>query len=94
MLENIWLVPAEGGLYRLRSRTQSHWSYGGKSGDLFSSYSGWCYFKIDSSAPKAPRITAGSPYTECTTNLCDGKGGPGMPPERCESDVRRIPSSR
>ncbi|GAA3105378.1 hypothetical protein GCM10017687_16310 [Streptomyces echinatus] len=70
---------ADGGLYRLRSRTQSHWSYSGKSGDLFSSYSAWCYFKIDSTAPKAPVITTGTPYTECTANLCEGKGGPGVP---------------
>jgi hypothetical protein len=70
---------ADGGLYRMRARTQSHWTYGTKSGDLFSSYSSWCYFKIDSTAPKAPTITTGSPYTQCTTNLCDGKGGPGLP---------------
>ncbi|MEF9521813.1 MULTISPECIES: LamG domain-containing protein [Streptomyces] len=68
---------ADGGLYRLRSRTQSHWSYSGKSGDLFSSYSSWCYFKIDSTAPKAPVITSLSPYTQCTADLCEGKGGPG-----------------
>jgi hypothetical protein len=70
---------ADGGLYRYKARTQSHWSYAGKAGDLFSSYSSWCYFKIDSSAPKAPRITAGSPYTQCTANLCEGQGGPGVP---------------
>ncbi|MFI6495506.1 LamG domain-containing protein [Streptomyces sp. NPDC050564] len=70
---------ADGGLYRYKARTQSHWSYSGKTGDLWSSYSSWCYFKIDSSAPKEPRITAGSPYTECTANLCEGKGGPGVP---------------
>ncbi|WP_371773291.1 LamG-like jellyroll fold domain-containing protein [Streptomyces sp. NBC_01438] len=70
---------ADGGLYRLKSRTQSHWSHGGKSGDLFSSYSSWCYFKIDSTAPKAPVITASAPYTACTVNLCEGKGGPGVP---------------
>ncbi|MGW4493561.1 LamG domain-containing protein [Streptomyces sp. NPDC004376] len=72
---------ADGGLYRYRSRTQSHWSYSGKSGDLWSSYSSWCYFKIDSSAPKAPRITpgSGSPYTECTADACEGNGGPGVP---------------
>ncbi|MEU9992860.1 LamG domain-containing protein [Streptomyces sp. NPDC048045] len=69
---------ADGGLYRYKARTQSHWSYDGKSGDLWSPYSSWCYFKIDSSAPKAPRITAGSPYTECGT-ICEGKGGPGVP---------------
>lgn len=69
---------ADGGLYRYKARTQSHWSYSGKTGDLWSSYSPWCYFKIDSSAPKEPRITSVSPYTECTT-VCEGKGGPGVP---------------
>ncbi|MFF8946998.1 LamG-like jellyroll fold domain-containing protein [Streptomyces sp. NPDC014864] len=69
---------ADGGLYRYKARTQSHWSYAGKSGDLWSSYSSWCYFKVDSSAPKEPRITAGSPYTECGTT-CEGNGGPGVP---------------
>ncbi|WSV65424.1 LamG domain-containing protein [Streptomyces sp. NBC_01013] len=70
---------ADGGLYRLKARTQSHWSYDGASGDLFSPYSSWCYFKIDSTAPKAPTITAGTPYTECTVNLCNPSGGPGTP---------------
>ncbi|MEE1811799.1 LamG domain-containing protein [Streptomyces sp. BE133] len=70
---------ADGGLYRLKARTQSHWSYDGASGDLFSLYSSWCYFKIDSTAPKTPTITAGAPYTECTVTLCEGKGGPGVP---------------
>ncbi|MEU2226450.1 LamG domain-containing protein [Streptomyces sp. NPDC018347] len=69
---------ADQGLYRYKARTQSHWSYDGKSGDLWSSYSPWCYFKIDSTAPKAPRITPGSPYTECTAEVCAGNGGPGI----------------
>jgi Concanavalin A-like lectin/glucanases superfamily len=69
---------ADGGLYRYRARTQSHWSYQDKSGDLWSSYSSWCYFKIDSSAPKAPRITSNSPYTQCTAEVCEGKGSPGI----------------
>ncbi|MFF4017316.1 LamG domain-containing protein [Streptomyces sp. NPDC001843] len=77
--ENLTMSPrAEGGLYRYRARTQSHWSYDGKSGDLWSPYSSWCYFKIDSQAPKAPRITVGSPYTACDA-VCEGKGGPGVP---------------
>ncbi|MDX2730988.1 LamG domain-containing protein [Streptomyces sp. PA03-2a] len=85
---------ADGGLYRLKARTQSHWSYDGASGDLFSSYSSWCYFKIDSTAPKAPTITAGSPYTACTVDLCEGKGGPGTPgsftftPNAADTDVK------
>lgn len=84
---------ADGGLYRYKARTQSHWSYSGKSGDLWSSYSSWCYFKIDSTAPKAPQITAGSPYTECTANLCEGHGGPGTPgsftfkPNAADTDI-------
>ncbi|MFE9141848.1 LamG domain-containing protein [Streptomyces tubercidicus] len=69
---------ADGGLYRFKSRTQSHWYYGSKSGDLFSPYSSWCYLKIDTSAPKAPQITSTGPYTECTTSLCEPKGGPGI----------------
>nr|WP_308358167.1 LamG domain-containing protein [Streptomyces sp. NEAU-Y11] len=69
---------ADGGLYRYRARTQSHWSYGGGSGDLFSPYSSWCYLKIDSTAPKAPRISGGSPYSSCTTDQCEGAGGPGV----------------
>jgi hypothetical protein len=69
---------ADKGIYRYRARTQSHWSYNGKSGDLWSAYSPWCYFKVDSNAPKAPRITSVSPYSECGT-VCAGAGGPGQP---------------
>ncbi|WP_373305129.1 LamG domain-containing protein [Streptomyces lucensis] len=69
---------ADQGLYRYRARTQSHWSYGGRSGDLWSPYGSWCYFKIDSKAPKAPRITALAPYTQCG-QICEGHGGPGVP---------------
>ncbi|MFD7922189.1 LamG domain-containing protein [Streptomyces sp. NPDC059740] len=73
---------ADGGLYRYRARTQSHWSYSGKSGDLFSSYSSWCYFKIDSTAPKAPQIApdpaSATHYTACTADDCTPAGGPGV----------------
>lgn len=69
---------ADGGIYRYKARTQSHWAYSGRSGDLFSSYSSWCYLKIDSTAPKAPQISAGKPYTECLPNQCVGVGGPGV----------------
>ncbi|MFE9399975.1 LamG domain-containing protein [Streptomyces flavidovirens] len=83
---------AEGGVYRYKSRTQSHWSYGSASGNLFSPYSKWCYFKIDSTAPKAPQITAVSPYTQCAA-VCEGKGGPGVPgkftfkPNSADTDI-------
>jgi hypothetical protein len=38
---------------------------------------GWCYFKVDSTRPKPPKVTIGSPYTECTANDCAAAGGPG-----------------
>lgn len=69
----------DGGLYRLKARTQSHWTFNTVPDDLWSAYnSSWCYFKMDSAAPKAPRITSVSPYTLCAT-VCEGKGGPGVP---------------
>lgn len=85
---------ADGGLYRLKARTQSHWDYGGSIGELFSPYSAWCYFKIDSTAPKAPTVTSDGPYTQCIANLCDGHGGPGVPgtftfaPNAADHDVK------
>ncbi|WP_234336030.1 LamG-like jellyroll fold domain-containing protein [Streptomyces sp. NRRL S-920] len=69
---------ADQGLYRFKARTQSHWNYNGRSGDLFSPYSSWCYLRIDSTAPKPPTIVTGAPYTECTTNDCAAHGGPGQ----------------
>ncbi|MFJ1598390.1 LamG domain-containing protein [Streptomyces sp. NPDC088261] len=68
----------DGTVYRYRARTQSRWSSGGQSGELISAFSPWCYFKIDATAPKAPTITAGTPYTKCTANACEAKGGPGV----------------
>ncbi|MDG4857584.1 LamG domain-containing protein, partial [Streptomyces sp. T-3] len=85
---------ADGGLYRFRMRTQSHWSFGTKSGDLFSSYTPWCYLKIDSTAPKQPQITSGGPYTQCTTDACNPAGNPGVPgtftfkPNAADPDVK------
>ncbi|MEW2527648.1 LamG domain-containing protein [Streptomyces sp. NPDC047071] len=86
---------ADGGLYRFKARTQSHWVYGGKKGDLFSPYSKWCYLRIDSTAPKEPTIESFAPYRECTANKCDPHGGPGKPgifyfkPNKADRDVRQ-----
>jgi hypothetical protein len=66
-------------LYRYKARTQSHWTYAGKAGDLFSPYSAWCYFKVDSTAPKAPQIFTDGPYQVCTATDCPAAGGPGVP---------------
>ncbi|MGH4029286.1 LamG domain-containing protein [Actinomycetota bacterium Odt1-20B] len=85
---------ADGGLYRFKARTQSHWKYNGRDGDLFSPYSNWCYLRIDSTAPKVPTIVPGAPYTECTTNDCAAAGGPGEPgsftfkPNAADKDVK------
>ncbi|AWW43578.1 hypothetical protein ADL00_04795 [Streptomyces sp. AS58] len=89
----------DGTTYRYRARTQSHWSYDGASGDLYSSFSPWCYFVIDSTAPKPPTIQPkdvnGSPYVECTTDACPPKGGPGVAgtfvfkPNSADTDIRK-----
>lgn len=85
---------ADGGLYRFRARTQSHWSYDGTPGDLFSPYSAWCYLRIDSTAPKEPSITSAGPYTACLTDDCAPHGGPGIAgtftfsPNAADKDVK------
>lgn len=70
----------EGTLYRYRSWTRSYYN-GGQSqlpGPSNASTTGYCYFKVDPTAPKAPKITFGTTYTECTTNACAPGGGPGV----------------
>ncbi|MFJ6694574.1 LamG domain-containing protein [Streptomyces sp. NPDC091272] len=83
----------DGGLYRLKSRTESHISYAGKNTELFSAYTPWCYFTYDAGAPKAPVITSVTPYTQCAAT-CEGKGGPGVPgtftfkPNAADKDIK------
>ncbi|MFE7779238.1 LamG-like jellyroll fold domain-containing protein [Streptomyces sp. NPDC057445] len=88
---------AHGATYRFNVLTESYWTWDGKNGKLSSGRSAWCYFKVDTTAPKAPVITAnlvnGKGYTECTADLCEGHGGPGVPgsftfkPNPADSDV-------
>ncbi len=66
----------EGVKYRLRSLTMSY--YEGGTNRLNTGYTASCYFMVDPTAPKAPQITIGSPYTECTANACQASGGPGQ----------------
>lgn len=68
-------------LYRLKARTQSYWTTGGVTSSVSSGFSGWCYFKIDATAPKPPQIASTGDYTQCTATLCEGRGGPGKPGE-------------
>ncbi|WP_433894212.1 LamG domain-containing protein [Streptomyces sp. CA-111067] len=72
---------SEGVSYRMAAST---WSYETTSQTHIDSHStvttaGWCYFRVDTTGPKPPRIFVNGPYTECTTNDCQSKGGPGIP---------------
>ncbi|MFH8582468.1 LamG domain-containing protein [Streptomyces zaomyceticus] len=67
----------EGPLHRYRAFTQSfpNTSY---TGALSSGATSWCYFKVDSTAPKPPIVTFGTPYSECVTGgSCVPAGEPG-----------------
>lgn len=71
---------SEGVLYRYDAWTRSYYSNYTKWLAGTSSYltAGWCYFKVDPTAPKAPVVTLGAPYTPCTTTSCTAAGGPGQ----------------
>ncbi len=64
----------EGVAYRLKALTLSYYEDG--SNRQNTGYTTPCYFKVDPTAPKAPQITVGSPYTACTTADCTAHGGP------------------
>ncbi|MFF7364449.1 LamG-like jellyroll fold domain-containing protein [Streptomyces sp. NPDC008125] len=70
----------EGTLYRYRTWTRSYYAGGASQlpGPSNASTTGWCFFKVDPTAPKAPVITIGAPYLLCTSNDCQAKGGPGQ----------------
>ncbi|MEV7343620.1 LamG domain-containing protein [Streptomyces sp. NPDC093544] len=70
----------DGTLYRYRSWTRSYYnSYNSHlSSASNASTTGWCYFKVDSTRPKAPGITVAGPYSQCTANACAPGGGPGV----------------
>ncbi|GAA4919697.1 hypothetical protein GCM10023237_45270 [Streptomyces coeruleoprunus] len=67
----------DGTLYRVRSLTQSYWTYEGVTTAINSPYKRWCYFKIDLFGPKAPQVTSNGVYSLCADDaLCDPAGGP------------------
>jgi hypothetical protein len=71
---------ADGTLARMASWTRAYWS--GDDHMIESAHSsvttkGWCYFKVDTTAPKAPTVTTDGTYTRCTANDCAAGGGPG-----------------
>ncbi|WLQ53887.1 LamG domain protein jellyroll fold domain protein (plasmid) [Streptomyces poriferorum] len=69
-----WSALSDGTLYRYQAWT---WSYYGAS-HLTSPSSGFCYFKIDRTAPQAPSVTFGTVYSPCTAQACVPGGGPGV----------------
>ncbi|MGW3410919.1 LamG-like jellyroll fold domain-containing protein [Streptomyces sp. NPDC000888] len=70
----------DGGTYRMAVFTRSYYNSGNSYLQSSSTVTtkGWCYFKVDTTAPKAPLITFGSPYSLCTANACEPAGGPGV----------------
>ncbi|MFJ7424159.1 LamG domain-containing protein [Streptomyces uncialis] len=68
---------ADGKLHRYTAYT---WSmYDGYAKHLTSKQTPWCYFKIDSTAPKPPTITFNNTYTACLPGNCTAGGSPGEP---------------
>ncbi|MFK0173706.1 LamG domain-containing protein [Streptomyces sp. NPDC090306] len=70
---------AENSLYRLAVFTRSYYDGGYVQSHSTLTTKGWCYFKIDKTAPKPPVVTVGSPYSVCTADACAAAGGPGTP---------------
>ena len=70
----------ENTMLRMRAWTRSYYGSEWLAGPSNGSTTGWCYFKIDSKAPKPPTITfkSGNPYTPCTAEDCTPGGKPGQ----------------
>ncbi|MFJ5611965.1 LamG-like jellyroll fold domain-containing protein [Streptomyces sp. NPDC093221] len=70
----------DGTLYRYRTWTRSYYDNQSSylAGPSNGSTTGWCYFKVDSTAPKAPTVTFARTYSECLPNTCVPAGGPGV----------------
>ncbi|MFD0304088.1 LamG-like jellyroll fold domain-containing protein [Streptomyces sp. NPDC127119] len=71
---------ADGGTYRMAVFTRSYYNGGASYLESHSTVTtkGWCYFKVDTTAPKAPMIAFGTTYTSCAANACPPAGGPGI----------------
>ncbi|MER5450555.1 LamG domain-containing protein [Streptomyces sp. NPDC002764] len=69
----------EGTLYRYRAWTRSYYNSGADylAGPSNGSTTGYCYFKVDPTRPKAPGIALSSPYSVCNSSSCTAAGGPG-----------------
>ncbi|WP_375803557.1 LamG domain-containing protein [Streptomyces sp. A012304] len=65
----------DGKQYRYRAFTQSYYNSG--DSHLASAATPFCYFTVDSSAPKPPTITFNTTYTACEPGACTPSGAPG-----------------
>ncbi|WP_327310500.1 LamG domain-containing protein [Streptomyces sp. NBC_01243] len=70
----------ENTVYRYRAWIRSYYGSQYLAGPSNASTTGWCYFKVDSKAPKPPTITfnATGPYSLCLPNACVPGGKPGQ----------------
>ncbi|MFF7341975.1 LamG domain-containing protein [Streptomyces sp. NPDC008163] len=69
-----WSGLKDGTLYRYQAWT---WAYSEKVHLLTSAAARYCYFKVDTTAPKPPTIKINTPYTACAT-VCEAHGAPGV----------------
>lgn len=68
---------APGTVYRMSAAT---WAYAtDQTQYTASAATAFCYFTVDPTAPLAPKISYGGPYSECTANSCVAAGGAGIP---------------
>ncbi|QXE35631.1 laminin G domain-containing protein [Streptomyces sp. GMY02] len=69
----------EGTLYREAASTLSYTADGTRHIRSHSTAhtTGWCYFTVDPTAPRPPKVTLGAPYIDCAVE-CSPEGGPGI----------------
>ncbi|MGI5482642.1 LamG domain-containing protein [Streptomyces lavendofoliae] len=59
-----------GTTYKFRARTQYRYTWDGSTGYVYGPWSGYCYFKVDVSAPPQPTVTSVE-YPECAGTTCE-----------------------
>ncbi|MEU6230043.1 LamG domain-containing protein [Streptomyces sp. NPDC047042] len=71
---------ADGKQYRVRSWTRSYINFNNEISSIGSGATRWCYFTVDSKAPKPPSIVFNSTYSACVKGgACEPKGGANQP---------------
>ncbi|MCK8678616.1 LamG-like jellyroll fold domain-containing protein [Streptomyces lichenis] len=59
-----------GTTYKFRARSEYRYTWAGSTGYLHGPWSGYCYFKVDVSAPPQPTVTSAA-YPECAGTNCN-----------------------